>query len=397
MAVIELQRRDLEDIIHGAAFFGSGGGGPVTMALKLLPVFEERWFPIALHSAADAADAWRLAMVAGMGSPAQASSQKDAFSHAPQAAVKLLQQQAGVTLDGVVPIEVGPMNSLIPLLVAAQTGLKVVDADGGGRAFSTLSMATFNLEAGVAPYVLCNDATTPAQSVGASLQVGDADMADAISRGIVEETAFQGAGACASYLMSGQQMKRCAVPGGIARALALGRVLRPYRESGRDPVDAVRAFLGPDATLLFSGTLDSVSQSTSDALDFGILQWRADGRGFTAYNLNENLIGWRDDHAAPAVMAPDGICVVLADGSTCTNANIAQLCGKRMHVFGVKAAALTTRARILGAYQSALRRLGYPGPYCPLGDGGPVHGDAAAPYPATVWRRNPVRRAGAAG
>ena len=41
------------------------------------------------------------------------------------------------------PIECGGINSTMPLVVAARTGLPVVDADGMGRAFPELQMETF--------------------------------------------------------------------------------------------------------------------------------------------------------------------------------------------------------------------------------------------------------------
>src|SRR3569833_2575149 len=41
------------------------------------------------------------------------------------------------------PIECGGINSMMPLCVAASTGLPCVDADGMGRAFPELQMETF--------------------------------------------------------------------------------------------------------------------------------------------------------------------------------------------------------------------------------------------------------------
>ena len=43
------------------------------------------------------------------------------------------------------PIECGGINSTIPLVVGAMTGLPVVDADGMGRAFPELQMETFSV------------------------------------------------------------------------------------------------------------------------------------------------------------------------------------------------------------------------------------------------------------
>ena len=43
------------------------------------------------------------------------------------------------------PIEAGGVNSMIPIAVAANLGLPIVDCDGMGRAFPELQMVTFHL------------------------------------------------------------------------------------------------------------------------------------------------------------------------------------------------------------------------------------------------------------
>ena len=395
MDTLTLQSNDLEDIIYGAALLGSGGGGPVAMALKLVDAFQKPQYPIRVLPLSSLADDALVAMVAGMGAPSQASRITQPFSNAPRTAVSMLQKRLNAPLAGILPIEVGPMNSVIPLLVSSQLGLPVVDGDGGGRAYSTLSMATFNLQTETTPYILCNDASPYGEDfVGTSLEVAHTDMADAISRGIIEQPAFQGAGACASFAMSGGQAKKCTVPDGLQRALALGQLLRPYRQDKRDALGAVMGFLGQQGKHLFSGTLDSVSQNTVGALDLGMLQLR-DGRdGFTVFNLNENLIAWRDQGASPSAIAPDSICFLAEDGQTFTNASVAEYIGKRIHVIGIAASPLTRTPKILAAYQAGLLKLGYPGPCTPL-DGSAIPSmPAAAPPQATLWRNHLVKVSG---
>ena len=63
----------------------------------------------------------------------------------PVGALRTLEHHLGRTADATMPIECGGINSMIPLLVAAETGLPVVDADGMGRAFPELQMETFSV------------------------------------------------------------------------------------------------------------------------------------------------------------------------------------------------------------------------------------------------------------
>ena len=48
----------------------------------------------------------------------------------------------GRQVEATMPIEAGGINSTIPLVLAARTGLPVVDADGMGRAFPEVQMVT---------------------------------------------------------------------------------------------------------------------------------------------------------------------------------------------------------------------------------------------------------------
>ena len=49
-------------------------------------------------------------------------------------------------IAGTFPMEAGGVNSMIPIVVAAQLGLPLIDCDGMGRAFPELQMVTFNLD-----------------------------------------------------------------------------------------------------------------------------------------------------------------------------------------------------------------------------------------------------------
>src|SRR5437588_555095 len=59
--------------------------------------------------------------------------------------VRLLEKYHGRKADATMPIEAGGVNSTIPFVVAAKTGLPVIDGDGMGRAFPELQMETFSV------------------------------------------------------------------------------------------------------------------------------------------------------------------------------------------------------------------------------------------------------------
>ncbi|CAM4353559.1 hypothetical protein VIAG107301_12390 [Vibrio agarivorans] len=61
-------------------------------------------------------------------------------------AFEAMELALGEKIDATFPIEVGGFNSLIPILVAAQKGIPVVDCDAMGRAFPESQMVTFFLD-----------------------------------------------------------------------------------------------------------------------------------------------------------------------------------------------------------------------------------------------------------
>ena len=61
------------------------------------------------------------------------------------ASLRALEAHLGRTADATMPIECGGINSTMPLVVGARTGLPVIDAYGMGRAFPELQMETFSV------------------------------------------------------------------------------------------------------------------------------------------------------------------------------------------------------------------------------------------------------------
>ena len=76
-------------------------------------------------------------------------------------AIRSLEQHLGEQADYLMPLEIGGINSLVPIMAAARLGLPLVDADGMGRAFPELPMTTFNAHVvGTTPLALADDHAT---------------------------------------------------------------------------------------------------------------------------------------------------------------------------------------------------------------------------------------------
>ena len=87
--------------------------------------------------------------VGGMGSPTVGVERIGRGDECLQA-MRALERHLGRRFTHVIPGEIGGSNSMRPMIVAAQTGVPVIDGDGMGRAFPELQMDTFSIY-GVAP------------------------------------------------------------------------------------------------------------------------------------------------------------------------------------------------------------------------------------------------------
>lgn len=361
---------DLERLIEGAAFLGSGGGGPVSLARKLLKTMEQSGLRPRLVDWSDlSSEAW-VASVAGIGSPNAAESVEAPFTTAPRRMVKALEESLGRSLDVLIPDETGPMNSLIPMVAATQLDLPVLDGDGAGRAMATLAMSTFNEVAPVKPYLLGNETPSVDDQVTAHLTVHTPEQADTLTRGIVSEASFGSSGAFSTWPCQVGPLGSVAIQGSVSQAIAVGQLLENARKSGSDPLPGLQSLFGARMRTLYTGTIDEVNSHTAQGFDITQIRMASSGQpDLTVYALNENMMAWRDDLSHPLGVGPDSLCYVSEDGHAFTNAHLSEYVGrpdKKVHLVGLEALPALRKPVIVSAYRSVLLPMGYPGPYRPL-------------------------------
>lgn len=302
-----LTAADLPDLARGATLLGTGGGGDPYIGSKLV----ERVLgdgAITILDPEELADDLFVIPTAQMGAPTVMVEKIPAGTE-PTAALRALEAHLGRTADATMPIECGGINSMIPLVVAAETGLPVVDADGMGRAFPELSMETFAVY-GVhgSPLALAGE-----RGETVLIDTGDDDrQMEWLARAITIR--LGGVGHIAEYAMSGADVRRTAVPRTISMALALGRAIREAREQHRSPFEAIADTLSltqyTHLRELAVGKVVDVERRTTE----GFAKGRAviapvEGEGeFEILFQNENLIARRDGEVVAIV--PDLICVV---------------------------------------------------------------------------------------
>src|SRR5437870_3985579 len=183
------------------------------------------------------------------------------------ASLRALEAHLGRTADATMPIECGGINSTMPLVVGARTGLPVIDADGMGRAFPELQMETFHVY-GVpgTPMAITNEHgdTTLVTS-------HDNEMMEWLARGITIR--MGGSSLIAEYSMDGATAKRTSVPGTISLGIAVGRCLRDARARHEDPFESLIAMLRGTlyglARVVFEGKVVDVFRRTTEGFAKG--------------------------------------------------------------------------------------------------------------------------------
>lgn len=390
-----LQRADLEPLLLGGCFFGSGGGGTVVSARGLVSHFEVGdYYPTdrVRVVSVDEATQGDSVMVAYMGSPEAIDGA--AYPEGPVRAVQQIQArlaEQGRKLAYVVPPESGALGFTVACLVAAKLGLAVVDGDGAGRAVPSLPMLTFaSRHVDPRPAVLVSQDglaveldVTPAQGQGGDRrhQEDVSVIVEQMMRPIVAAPEFKQFGGLAMWVMTPEVLRHALpITGTLQRALDFGRAV----QSGelRTAGDAM-AFLferfGVRAHALFDpAELAGAAVDTSGGFDLGTVTVRAGRHTAEVLYQNESLLAWSDAVPHPLCMAPDGICWFFEGpgDAVASNGDLVQpdgslspaYRGRRVTLLGLVANPLLRErgGLILDSFMQQVNTLGYRGPYVPV-------------------------------
>lgn len=323
---------DLPDLAMGAAFLGTGGGGDPYVGRLMAEEALRQHGPIELLALDAVPDDAFIVPVGNMGAPTVLV-EKIPGGEEPLAALEKLERHVGRRAFAIMPFEAGGVNSTLPLRIAAQRKLPVVDADGMGRAFPELQMETFNV------YGVQASPVTIVSEHGDSvvIEAHSSRMAEWIARGATIR--MGGQTSIAMYGMDGRTAKRVSIPGTMSLIVTIGQAMRHARECHQDPFAALIDALGRThygfARVLFGGKIVDVQRETR--FGFALGHMRIAGLGNDSGQMmitfqNENLIA-RVGETVRAVV-PDLICVL--DSETAEPVTTERLrYGQRVTVMGV--------------------------------------------------------------
>jgi DUF917 family protein len=357
--MFEIDEEMLEALAIGAGILGTGGGGNPYLgkieALQQLRAGKR----IEIVSVDEIPDDAFTTTVGGMGSPTVGVERVGRGDECLRA-MRALERHLGRSFTHVIPGEIGGSNSMRPMIVAAQTGLPVIDGDGMGRAFPELQMDTFSIY-GVAP-----TPGTLADPRGHEVifdKISDPVTLERYARVVTIQ--MGGAAGYAFPPMTADEVRRTAIPGTVTLAIEIGRAVMAARANLANPVDAALSVSSGER--LFHGKIVDVERRMLGGFARGVLQLEGSGpdagRSVRIDFQNENLIARTSDGEILAVV-PDLICLVDEDTAEPITTEIVRY-GLRVVVLGIPAPEMLKTPEALAVVGPGA--FGYPDvPYVPL-------------------------------
>lgn len=232
-----LTRQDIDDITLGASILATGGGGDPEIGLLWAYNVLNKGKEIVLIHPEDVPEDAMIAMGGCLGAPVILT-EKTPNGNELNIAFQKLSEYLNRDFVGVIPPEAGGVNTTVPMAVAGEMDLPVIDGDGMGRAFPELQMTSFHIGGVSASPV----ATINEKGFATIIDTTDAYMAE----NIVRQTAmsYGGISWIAGYPMSGQQLRETCIPNTVSLTLELGKKVREARHVHDDPIKVVEELTG---------------------------------------------------------------------------------------------------------------------------------------------------------
>lgn len=350
--MVELRGEDFLDVAVGGTILGTGGGGSYAPAKAIAESILERR-QIRLVRLEDVPTRARVVSAAAMGSPEVML--RRPFTTQARNAVGALEEVLPGPVNFVVPVETSGYNHLACMTASIGRRIAVLDADGAGRAIPRLGHTLFHL-GGVSfsPFAL---ATAPGRAI--TVSTSDFALEERVALNALEH--FGWLAGLAAFPMTGEAVRRTAVPGTISLARRVGAAVREARRRRDDPLETVLEVTG--GRPLIRGKVVGFQTETDGSYTFGHLKVKgtgADAGSLAAVrSMNENMIGWRDGRLM--AVAPDRICYLRPDGQPVTNADVAV--GEPIDVFVIEAQRQWRNPTALAAFTDTLRAMGFTGEY----------------------------------
>lgn len=292
----------LRALATGATVLGTGGGGDPLIGRLMAEAAIERYGPVRLVTLDELPPEGLVIPVAMMGAPTVMVEKIPSGAEVSEA-LRQLRRVLGQTPVAMMTIEVGGLDSMIPLAVASEIGLPVVDGDSMGRAFPEIHMTSFSVRGlSATPMVIVDD-----KGNSIVLETIDNVWAERLARNAT--VVMGGASIIALYPMTTSQARETAIPGSLSLAIELGEMLNSSRGRAHKLDFLLQRTSGH---ILFEGKIVEVVRRSTDGFVRGTVSLAGsdshEGHAMRIEFQNENLVALRD--GMPVAMVPDLVSVL---------------------------------------------------------------------------------------
>lgn len=293
---------DIEDLCLGATLLGTGGGGDPYIAKLVAHEALTRFGPVRVVNAADMDPDDLVLTTAVIGAPTVILEKIPAGTEF-SGAVRALASYLGKEPKAIMPIEVGGLNTLLPIATAAEMGLPIVNADSMRRAFPQIEMTVFTL-AGLkaSPLSIADE-----KGNHCVFETTTNQIAETLARTAVIQLGLANAISC--YPLTASQVAKHAIQGSLSYGTEVGRLLRAVKR-GSD--GAWKHFLDQSGSVeFFTGKVVDLNRRTTDGFAKStIILESLDGSSATMRIevQNENLVAFVDGE--PVITTPNLICLL---------------------------------------------------------------------------------------
>ena len=330
-SITQIDESRISDLAVGSALLGTGGGGDPHIGSLMAREAIERHGPVRVLPIGAFADDALIAIVSMSGAPT-VMTEKIPNGGEIDRVLERVADFAGRMPDAVISVEIGGMNSVIPVVAAARASLPLVDGDGMGRAFPEFQMTSFNVS-GVkfGPRFVTDEKGNVLRIEGI-----DASWIERINR---RALIAMGGSVITAIGLSGADVKTGAIPGTISLAVEIGEALREAKSRGEPWLERLLSVV--TAIPLFSGKVTSVDRRTTggfargNAVISGIGDQRE--RAIRIDFQNEHLIARElsgDDPSQVLITTPDLIAVLDSETGTPITTEMLHY-GQRVTVVGI--------------------------------------------------------------
>nr|CAI59364.1 hypothetical protein pSG2.04 [Sodalis glossinidius]CAI59578.1 hypothetical protein pSG2.04 [Sodalis glossinidius] len=301
-----LNEDDIDFISVGASFLSSGGGGDPYIGKKLVIQEIEKNGPIKLASIDEFSQNDLVVAIGGIGSPAIII-EKIPNGEEAEDAFLLMEHYLNKKISAIYPIEIGGINSLLPLAAASRVGLPVVDVDTMGRAFPEYHMTTLSIGGiSASPFIVIDSMKN-----SCIIHTKNNLMAEKIARDSCNE--MGGAAFLSAYPVTCQMLKKSAILGTLTLSWEIGKKIEMITNVNGSVVDAVLCML--NGFLLCTAKIINVDRAILGGFISGIVYLEGIGeyknKHFKVHFKNEYLLIEEDNNVLCST--PDSIILLDED------------------------------------------------------------------------------------